>query len=158
MIYVIKTHIKNEEVYMSMNVSWFLGILLLIQQVNIPDQLVITNEGRPVAFVNRNDFSMPLPGIPIIDPGRYNKFLDQLDKSVSKEPKNASLDMAGNIVPEQVGYKLHRQVFTNKFYSYYFSKRPVELEIPRMLIYPKVDSELLGNIRSKTDWKVCHFL
>jgi vancomycin resistance protein YoaR len=149
MIYVFKTHIKNEEGYLRMNVSWLLGILLLIQQVNIPDRLVITNEGRPIAFVNRDDFSMPLLGIPIIDSVKYNNFLDQLDKSVFKEPKNASLDMAGNIVPEHVGYKLYRQVFTNQFYSYYFSKRPAKIEIPRMLIYPRVDSELLGNIRSK---------
>jgi vancomycin resistance protein YoaR len=132
-----------------MNVSFLLGILLLIQQLHIPDRIVITNEGQPVAIVNRSEFLIPIPDIPIIETVKYNKFLDKLDKSVSKQPKNARLGPNGNIISEELGYKLYRREFTKQFNSNFFNPRFGKLEIPRLLVYPRVDSELLGNIRSK---------
>jgi vancomycin resistance protein YoaR len=149
MIGVFMAHIKSEEGYPSMHVSLLLGLLLFIQQLNAPDRLTITNEGRPIAIINRHDFLMPLPDVPIIDTGKYNQFLEQLDQLVTQEPKNAALDQNGKIIPEHLGYKLHRREFTRQFYSGYFIKGSENIEIPRLLIYPKVDSELLGNIRSK---------
>lgn len=142
-------HIKSEEGYLRMNVSFLLGILLLIQQLNIPDRIVITSEGQPIAIINRSDFLMPVPDIPIIESGKYNKFLDQLDQNVSKEPKNAVLDKNGNIIPEELGYKLYRREFTKQFYTKFFISGSDKIEVPRLLVYPRVDSELLGNIRSK---------
>jgi vancomycin resistance protein YoaR len=142
-------HIKMEEGYSRMNVSFLLGILLLIQQLHIPDRIVITSEGRPIAIVNRSEFLMPIPDMPIIETGKFNKFLDKLDQYVSKEPKNAGLDKNGNIIPEELGYKLYRREFTKQFYSNFFIPSSGKLEIPRLLVYPRVDSELLGNIRSK---------
>jgi vancomycin resistance protein YoaR len=149
MIRIIMAHIKIEEGYPRMNVSFLLGILLLIQQFHIPDQFVITSEGRPIAIVNRNEFLMPIPDMPMIETGKFNKFLDKLDQKVLKEPKNAQLDINGNIIPEELGYKLYRKEFTRQFYSNFFVLGSEKLEIPKLLVYPKVDSELLGNIRSK---------
>lgn len=132
-----------------MNIFWLLGLLLFTQEVNMPDNFLITRDEQPFAIVNRTDFSLPLPALPLMDSKKFNEFLDQLDKNVSKQPKNATIDKHGNILPEQVGYRLYRQIFTEKFYSYYFENGPSKLEIPLLTIYPKVDSELLGNIRSK---------
>jgi vancomycin resistance protein YoaR len=132
-----------------MNIFWLLGLLLFTQEVNMPDNFLITRDEQPFAIVNRTDFSLPLPPLPLMNSKKFNEFLDQLDKNVSKQPKNATIDKHGNILPEQVGYRLYRQIFTEKFYSYYFDNGSSKLEIPLLTIYPKVDSELLGNIRSK---------
>lgn len=149
MIRLKNDHIKSEEGYPHMSVSFILGLLLLIQPLHVSNQLVITNEGQPIANVSRNDFLMPITDLPIIDTGKYNKFLERIDNIVSKEPKDAGLDKSGNIIPEQVGYKLYRKKFEKQFYSYFFKPGPIKIEIPRLLIYPRVDSELLGNIRTK---------
>jgi vancomycin resistance protein YoaR len=146
---MIMVHIKSEEGYPRMNVSFLLGIFMLIQQLYIPDRLVITSEGQPIAIINRSDFLMRVPDMPIIETGKYNKFLDQLDQIVSKEPKNAILDKNGNIIPEVVGSKLYRREFTRQFYTKFFIPGSDKIEVPRLLVYPRVDSELLGNIRSK---------
>jgi vancomycin resistance protein YoaR len=132
-----------------MNISWLFGVLLMFQIVNPSERLNITKDGEIVSSINRNEFTFFYPGLPIIDTQKLDRFLDQLDKQYSTVPENASLSSNGLIIPEKIGYKVHRQLFTEQFYSYYFNQRNSEFEIPMLPIYPKVDSELLGNIRTK---------
>jgi vancomycin resistance protein YoaR len=121
----------------------------LFQQVHFPDSLTITKDGQPISIINRSEFSSALPGFPIIDHKKYNQLLDNLGKQVYIEPKNAIIDKQGNIVTEQVGYELYRKAFMGNFYSYYFNNGPAKFEIPLLAIYPRVDSELLSDIRSE---------
>ena len=132
-----------------MNFTWLFGLLFLSQQVNMPDSLLITNNGHPLSVVNCTDLSMNLPGVPIINTEKLKKCMDQIDKHVSKMPKNAMKDESGKIIPEHVGYRLYRQRFTGKVYSYYFNNGSSKIEVPLLAIYPRVDSELLGNIQNE---------
>jgi vancomycin resistance protein YoaR len=133
-----------------MNFSWILPILLFFQQVHIPDSsLYLTKDGQTISIINRSDFSTVLPGLPIIDPEKVNQFLGKLDKQVYKEPQNAVIDKQGNILTEQVGYELYQKAFMEQFYSYYLNNGPAKFEIPLIAIYPRVDSELLADIRSE---------
>lgn len=100
-----------------MNLSWMLGLIILSQQVHMPGSLLISNNGHPISVVNRNNFSIHLPILPIMDTEKIKKFMDELDQQVTKNPKNAIIDKNGNIIPEQVGYRLNREVFTEKFFS-----------------------------------------
>jgi len=125
-----------------------LGFLLTAQQGILTDNLTITKDGNTVTIINREDYTFPQTGLPLINSNKYNKFLDNLEHQFSIAPKNASLDQNGNINPERVGSTIHRQAFTNEFYAYLFSSRKVQLEIPILTVYPKVDSELLADIRS----------
>ena len=132
-----------------MNFSWMLGIIILSQQVIMPGSLVITNNSDPISVANRTTFSMHLPILPILDTKKFNKFMDDIDQHVTKNPKNSIIDKNGNIIPEQLGYRLNRQVFTENIFSYYFNNGSSTLEVPLLAIYPRVDSELLGNIRGE---------
>ncbi|SMQ81578.1 VanW like protein [Bacillus sp. OV166] len=132
-----------------MNFSWMLGIIILSQQVIMPGRLVITNNSDPISVANRTTFSMHLPILPILDTKKFNKFMDDIDQHVTKNPKNSIIDKNGNIIPEQLGYRLNRQVFTENIFSYYFNNGSSTLEVPLLAIYPRVDSELLGNIRGE---------
>lgn len=132
-----------------MNFTWILGLMILSQQFNNPGSLSITNNGQPISTVNRSDLSLNLPGLPIMNTVKFNKFMDEIDKNVSKDPKNAFIDRSGNIIGEQIGYRLDRQKFTEQIYTYYFNNTTSELEAPLQAIYPPVDSELLGTIRSE---------
>lgn len=129
--------------------SWIFSFLLLFQGVYAPDGLQITEGEQTIAVVNRSNFSNSAFGFPIINQEKFNQLLDQLNQMVYKEPRNAFFDKNGAIVPEQVGYQLYRKAFTEQFYSYYFSNGPKRMEIPLLAVYPKVDSELLGDIHSK---------
>jgi vancomycin resistance protein YoaR len=130
-----------------MNFTWLLGLVMLTQQVNMPGELLITNNGHPISVANRTNFSTIMPELSIINPEKLKTFMDQLDKQVSSVPRNAIIDHNGKIIPEQVGYRLNRDLFTEKVLSYYFNNGSAEMEVPLQVVSPKVDSELLGNIR-----------
>jgi vancomycin resistance protein YoaR len=149
MIWKISSNINNEGGIHQMKFTWLLGLLFLSQQGNMPDSLLITNNGRPIMNVYRTDFSMNLPGVPMINTEKLYTFMDDIEKSVSKKPVNAFIDKDGNIIPEQVGYRLNREAFIERLYSYYFNNDSTKLEVPLLKIYPGIDSELLGNILSE---------
>ena len=130
-----------------MMLTWIIGAMLLVQTAPPPDSLVITKDEQPISIVTREEFSVSPSGIPIINANKYSQLLKQLNKQVSTPPKNASLDKHGNIIPEKTGYSMNQQAFTERFYDYFFGHRMETLEIPMMQVYPKVDSELLANIR-----------
>lgn len=131
-----------------MNLSWIMAAWLAVQPVNSPEDLTITKNGISVTTINRLDFFNPYVDLPILDEHKYQQFLDQLDNQISFEPKNASLDAGGNIIPEEAGYKINRHAFKEQIYSYFFNQNASSLEIPMMTVYPKVDSELLSDIRN----------
>ncbi|MFP7496583.1 VanW family protein [Bacillus subtilis] len=125
------------------------GLFLLAQPSEQQDSLTVTQQGRTIATVNREDFTMPLPGTPMVDYEKYSKFIKQLDQKVYREPINAVLNDHGSIVPGRVGYKLYQQAFMEKFYAYFYGQGPSKIEVPEMNIYPKVDSELLAHISTQ---------
>lgn len=132
-----------------MIISLILGAFLFIPHTNIPNNCTITSNGQPISIVNRADFGLSIPDLPILDSQKYLTFLNRLDTLVTKEPKNAILDNHGNIIPDQPGCRIYRRVFTNQFYTFYYNNGPSKIEVPLLTVYPKVDSELLANIRSK---------
>jgi vancomycin resistance protein YoaR len=132
-----------------MILSLLMGYFLLTQpSTHATNHLTITKDGQPVTKINREEFAFPLYDLPLINTNKYNTFLDKLDKQFFVAPVNASLDSNGVIIPEQTGSRIHRQAFTERFYKYFFSPRNQTLEIPILKVYPKVDSELLADIRS----------
>ncbi|XJZ28965.1 VanW family protein [Bacillota bacterium Lsc_1132] len=132
-----------------MNISLLFGFLLFIQQVGVPDQVIIIHNGKMVSSMDRSEFFVPFTNLPIMDIQKFEAYLTKLDQLVYKEPINAAIDFKGNIIPEQLGSRLYRQAFTEKVFAFYFRDGPSQIEIPVLPIYPKVDSELLGHIRSK---------
>ncbi|MCH6268821.1 VanW family protein [Neobacillus citreus] len=132
-----------------MNFSWLLGLIMLSQQVTMPGNLVITHNGHPISVTDGTNFAIHLPFLAIIDTEKFQKFMDEIDQQVTKNPKNAMIDINGNIIPEQVGYHLNREVFTEKIFSYYFNNTSSEFAVPLQTTFPMVDSELLENIRAK---------
>jgi vancomycin resistance protein YoaR len=108
----------------------------------------LTREGKPFSIINRDEYSVGDPRYFILDTEKYDQLVGELEKQFSVPPKNAKLDQHGNIIPEQLGLSINRHTFTQKFYTFFFEHRISTLEIPMYSVYPKVDSELLSDIRS----------
>ncbi|MDR4435293.1 VanW family protein [Bacillus tequilensis] len=128
---------------------WITGLLLLAQPSEPPDSLTVTQQGRTIATVNRENFTMPLPGTPMIDHEKYRTFIEQLNKQIYREPINAKLNNQGVIIPGRIGFKLYQQAFKEKFYTYFYGQGPSKVEVPELNIYPKVDSEMLAHISTQ---------
>lgn len=70
-------------------------------------------------------------------------------QQIKKEPVNAGLDQSGNIYAEKTGAVLNRSKFTEQFYKYFYSTGPATIEVPVRAIYPRIDSELISDIRTE---------
>nr|WP_263326219.1 VanW family protein [Neobacillus sp. Marseille-Q6967] len=129
--------------------AWILGTLLMVNQAPSPESLMIIKDGQPITTINRTDFSIYNTGIPLVNTKKFDQFFESLRQQVSTESKNAILDQNGNIIPETVGSTINRQAFTEKFYDYFYGHRMYQLNLPMHTVYPKIDSELLAEIKSK---------
>lgn len=132
-----------------MIISWILGITLISQQLHTADTTLVNPEGITQTIINHDDFILPIPGGTFINVDHYNSFIENLDQQIYKQPINATVDKHGNIVSEQLGYKLNREALTVKLYNRFFITDTNRIEIPTLPLYPKVDSELLSNILEK---------
>ena len=131
-----------------MSLAWLFTGLFLIQQAIPHSGVEITKDGKQVSTINSEEYFIGNPDYLILDTMKYNQLLQRLDKQFSVSPINAKLDQHGNIIPEKVGLKVNRQAFTERFYSYFFEQRYATIEIPIHPVYPKIDSELLSDIRN----------
>ncbi|MFC0560048.1 VanW family protein [Halalkalibacter alkalisediminis] len=128
--------------------SYFLTIFLFLSSPFLtPDDLTVTYEGQPIATVNRMQFHSPLIGKEMIDSDKYQLFLNQIQQQVYTPPVNAKIDKYGQIVPEQIGYMLDKRSFHETFYKYYYGNEEAQFEVPLRPVHPKVNSEILSNIR-----------
>ena len=127
-----------------MVIYWFIS-----DSTSIPHSGVeITKDGKQVSTINSDEYFIGNPDYLILDTMKYDQLLQRLDKQFSVSPINAKLDQHGNIIPEKVGLKVNRHAFTERFYSYFFEQRYATIEIPIHPVYPKIDSELLSDIRN----------
>jgi len=131
-----------------MGMTWLFSLLLMIQQVIPQASLQLTKEGKPFSNINREEYSVSDPSYFILDTEKFDQLVRELDKQFSVPPKNAKLDQHGNIIPEQLGLSVNRHTFTENFYTFFFKHSISTLEVPMYSVYPKVDSELLSDIRS----------
>lgn len=132
-----------------MNLSWLYTFLLVLQPASIPESLVINYQGETIARVERAHYAFPLPGLPLINNEKYHQLLDELEHLTYEEPKNAYIDPQGVVRDGVLGRKLYRKAFTDIFHTYFYKTGSSTIEIPMLPLYPKVDRDLLLNIRVK---------
>lgn len=130
-------------------ITWLCGLLLLIQPVNLSDSLVIESQGETIASINRSTYALPIPGIPLIDLDKYHNLLEALDNQTYVGPTNAFIDDKGMVNEGELGKKLHRKAFTDVFYTYFYQSTASKVELPMLPIHPKVDRDLLMQLRVK---------
>ena len=158
-----------------MKLPWILGLLLVTQPVNLGENhkethnltqrsdspstvveqpeviadLTIFYENQPIMTINRSNLSIPLQDFPLADTVKLQNVMDQLDQTIRKEPINATLGNYGQIIPEQPGIQVNKSAFKDLFYTFFYQTGSSSFELPIRRIYPRVDSELLENVKAK---------
>ncbi len=111
--------------------------------------LTITNDQKPVGELLRSDFSLTYVDRLFVNDQKLELEMDVLGEKIYKKPVNAKLDDDGNIVKEKPGTRLDRIKFRQLFQDYFYGGSREEISLPRQKVYPRVDSELLAEIREK---------
>jgi vancomycin resistance protein YoaR len=128
-----------------------LGLIFLTLPIhaNASESLLILHDQEPFVRINRADFSLPIVGYPFIDTDEFIHLTEELDKHVRQPAIDAKIDESGRIIPERAGVELNKNKFEEEFYSFFHNQNRSTIELPVRSIYPRVDSELLANIRTK---------
>ncbi|MFG6150206.1 VanW family protein [Halobacillus sp. B23F22_1] len=133
-----------------------LTLFLLIAQPAIQaGELSITDKGEEILLVNREDFDAELLGRPFVNQTEIQQLLDHLDEQISEEPVNAKIDRSGEIIPGKDGTKVYKKEFMARFYQFLYGAEKGEISVPKLAVRPKVDSEILANIRTQ---QIAHYV
>ncbi|MFD1363390.1 VanW family protein [Lentibacillus salinarum] len=110
--------------------------------------LTVTDDGQVAAELVKEDFERLYVDRLLIDDEKLALQMDILDEKMYQKPVNAKLDDDGNIIQEKLGVELDRTKFRQLFQRYFYEGTPPDkVELPGRSVYPKVDSELLAEIR-----------
>jgi len=126
-------------------------IMFFIIPLNIfahQDQLIISDNDVNETII-RDHFSLHYTNNLFIDHRKLQLLLDRIDEQIYKKAVNAILDEHGQIVPAIPGLKLDREKFVHLFYQFFYSNVSYEVKIPKREFFPRVDSELLADIKTK---------
>ncbi|GMK38053.1 hypothetical protein PCCS19_11070 [Paenibacillus sp. CCS19] len=138
--------------------SWLTLMFMLMQQPQeipvpykpeLPKKLTIVYQGQPVVTVDRKHFTIAALGEPFVHEDQLDKLAVDLARRTDRPAVNAKLDSAGRIVKERAGARLDRANITESVYQFLIEGGRTQLEVPQLPIYPKVDSELLAQIKEK---------
>nr|WP_237706218.1 VanW family protein [Ornithinibacillus scapharcae] len=122
-------------------------ILLLCNSVQA-NELILTEKNIHETII-RDDFSLRYIDNNFVNPQKLRTLMDNLDEQIYEPAINAEYDDSWNIIPGKTGYQLDRKNFVRFFYEFFYSGVSYEMKVPKVAIYPKVDSELLEEIRTK---------
>jgi len=133
-----------------MNMRLFLSLLLLSFYPTEENSIHLILDGKTLYSVQKADFVLPPFDQSVINEEKYDYYEQQISNKVLKNPINATIGENGNMISEKPGYKLDTYRFKQMFYQSYFQNGSASFEVPLQTIYPRVDSELLENLRSKS--------
>ncbi|SFS64558.1 VanW family protein [Paenibacillus sp. BC26] len=129
--------------------KWLLmtSLLWMIQQGGSTEHLSVSLRGQTPVVIYRDDFASP--GFTMVDLDKLDQLIKTLDRQSYEAPRNAIINDRGGITPEQNGYRLDQKLFTEKFYGFFYGTGTVAFDAPLAPVYPRVDRELLANIKEK---------
>src|SRR5699024_857144 len=123
-------------------------LFLVLFPMPVSAEKLIISEDEINETIISDHFSIETTDNLFINWRKLNELMDRLDEQVFKEPKNASIDEQGKIIPEELGVRLDRMKFISLFQSFFYGKSSGKITTPKKNVYPKVDSELLSEIRT----------
>ncbi|QHT60958.1 hypothetical protein GXP70_14045 [Paenibacillus lycopersici] len=110
-------------------------------------RLSVTLRGQNAAVIDRADYASP--GFTMVDLDKFDRLVTALDQRSYEAPRNAIIGDHGGIVPEEIGHRLNRQAFTEKFFAFFYGTGAAAIDAPLAPVFPRVDRELLAEIREK---------
>ena len=123
--------------------------LLTLPLMGNHDQLHIqVPNGAPLA-IERQSLNVPLVDEPLLNEKNYKEFVLELQEKVYIPPRNAFINEDNIIVQEQAGYKLNGKKFRASVYDFFLSKGDQHIAPPLLTLYPRVDSEILAQIKTQ---------
>ncbi|MFC4556882.1 VanW family protein [Virgibacillus kekensis] len=124
-------------------------ITVILSFLLAANPFIITDEDEVIEKLSQEDFMMSYLDSPFINNQKLELQMEVLTEKIYKDPINARLADNGRIIKEKPGLTLDRLKFKKQFYDYFYNGEDRAVEVPKRKIYPRVDSELISEIREK---------
>lgn len=122
-------------------------VWLFASAASAQEALIINDDGVNETLY-RDDFTLPATNHIFMDMPKIHTLLERLRHQVKQEPVDAKLDANMQIIPEIPGKTLHTERFMSIFQAFLYHDSGKKITVPMKAVYPRVDSELLSNIRT----------
>ncbi|GAB4072211.1 VanW family protein [Barrientosiimonas marina] len=109
----------------------------------------VIDNNQVVDELVKEDFELRYADRLLIDQPKLELQMDILNEKLYEDPINAKLDDDGHIIKEKPGEALDRRTFQQLFQEYFYEEGENRIETPVRAVYPRVDSELLADIREE---------
>lgn len=126
--------------------SLFLFIIPFKDPMN---ELTIMDNDVTIATIDREDYMFDFIETPFVNDKKLMELAKKINDEIYEQPMNARIDNHGKIIEGQAGLMLDQLEFYRLFYQYFYEKHPTKFTVPKINIYPRVNSELLSIIKEK---------
>ncbi|MGM8213077.1 VanW family protein [Virgibacillus sp. W0430] len=116
---------------------------------NVTVSLTISDEGNIIEVVERDAYSLPFHTGLFFNHAKLQRLLNQIDEATYKRPIDATIADDNSIINEQLGSRMDRVALTEAILRFFYSGVSNQIEVPKEIVHPKVDRELLLKIRDK---------
>ncbi|WP_164669254.1 VanW family protein [Virgibacillus doumboii] len=124
-------------------------ITVILSFLLVSTPLTVTHDDNDVGELVKEDFSLVYLDRLFVNNNKLELQMDILNEKIYQAPTNAKLNDNGEIVEEKPGKTLDRVKFQQLFQDYFYKENVDKISLPEREIYPRVDSELLAEIREK---------
>ncbi|SET27612.1 VanW like protein [Oceanobacillus limi] len=128
-----------------MRILLLLTIMLFVFSPEVFATTLVISEKNISETIVRDHFSNPITDS-FIDHNKLDLLVERIEEQVYESPQNAYLTDTGEIIPAKPGVTLDRRLLLQQFYHFYYSNVSFQIRVPKKIIYPRVDSELLSEI------------
>ncbi|GGA87463.1 VanW family protein [Ornithinibacillus halotolerans] len=122
-------------------------LFLLIPLITVNANQLIISHNNVNETIIREDFALHTSTPLFINEDKLDLLMKRIEEQVYEPPINAKLDESWSIIPGKNGQALDKKRFKQFFYNYFYSDVSFQIKLPMKEEYPKVDSELLADIR-----------
>ena len=129
-------------------IIFILVLLIFVGPISASGEKLIITEKDINETIFYNDFTIPYTDELFINWDKVNLLLDKLENEIYQKPVNATLDKNDQIIPEKQGTRLNRSKFLAIFMKSLYGQTSKKIKLPKKNTFPKVDSELLSEIKS----------
>jgi vancomycin resistance protein YoaR len=140
-------HINKEKGGRTVKVLLIIGMVFFAQPVS--SNVTLQYKGEQIKNIERKEFTEGVPGFPLLNEEKYEELVENIKNETYKPAIDAHINKYGEVVKEKTGEILNKEKFRDRFLTQLYGNDGDTIEIPMHTTYPKVDSELLVNIKTR---------
>lgn len=114
---------------------------------NVPEKSIEITDGETViATIVKDTIALMDVTDSWIDDTKITELIESMDEEISIPPTNALINDEGEIIEGKAGVQINRKKARALLYDAFYTGNVENIEVPKEIVYPQVNAELLADI------------